>query len=318
MNKMQGNPATIAVPQEDLAHAVARVARRLENAGVPRARFEAGLLLAHATGAPRERLLADRGRDLLPEEGATLETLVARRVAREPMAHILGSREFWSLDFEVTRDVLVPRPESETLIEAALERVRDRMAPLAVLDLGTGSGCLLLALLSELPRAVGLGVDKSEAACGVARANGRRLGLDARATFRVADWDNPGFGDEIRAAASDLRSSAATTPASAGRFDFILANPPYIEDAAIEGLEPEVRAFEPRAALAGGPDGLVAYRALAPHLSSILAPGGAALVEIGVGQMRAVEAIFRAAGFVPHGARRDLAGMERCLAFAIA
>jgi release factor glutamine methyltransferase len=316
MNKMQGNPATQALPRESLAGALERAARRLEGAGIPRARFEAGLLLARATGATRARLLADRARDLAAEEAAALEALVARRVAREPMAHILGGREFWSLDFGVTRDVLIPRPESETLIEAALAHARDRNAPLVVLDLGTGSGCLLLALLSELPRATGLGVDKSEVGCGIARDNGRRLGLGARAQFRVADWSDPNFGDEIRAAASHMRSDAAMTPASAGRFDLILANPPYVPDAAIDGLEPEVRDFEPHAALAGGPDGLVSYRTLAPCIAALLAPAGAACVEIGAGQARAVEAIFQAAGLVPQGARRDLAGIERCLAFA--
>ncbi len=314
MTKMQGNASRVQVPGPSLAEAIESSALRLTQAGIPRGRFEAGLLLGHATGLPHERIVADRERKLKQSEALHLDDLVARRVTREPMAHILGTREFWSLDFRVTREVLIPRPESETLIEAALELVPDRAAPLRVLDLGTGTGCLLLALLSELPHGAGLGIDRSEAACGVAWDNGVRLGLDGRARFLALDWNDAGFERRIRSLSLDR---AADLEPRDGRFDLVLANPPYIPDRDIDALEPEVRHFEPRAALAGGPDGLAAYRVLAPSLARLLTPEGAVLFEIGQGQGTDVAQLMTGAGLIPRGLRRDLAGIERCLVFAI-
>jgi release factor glutamine methyltransferase len=223
-------------------------------------------------------------------EAADFAAALARRVAREPMSHILGRREFWSLEFAVTSAVLDPRPDSETLVEAVLAALPERTRPYRLLDLGTGSGCLLLALLSELPHATGLGIDASAAALDVARANAARLGLADRARFAPGDW------------AQGLD----------GLFDVIVANPPYIPTAEIAALQPEVALWEPRAALDGGPDGLAAYRTLVPALPRHLAEEGLAAIEIGADQAAAVGEIARESG-LDAAIRRDLAGHDRCL-----
>jgi release factor glutamine methyltransferase len=207
------------------------------------------------------------------------------------MAYILGEREFWSLPFQVGPAVLVPRPESETVVEAALEQIGDRAAPLRILDLGTGSGCLLLALLSELPQASGLGIDRSAAALAIASGNAERLDLADRAAFREGDWGR------------DL----------AGPFDVIVGNPPYVARADAAGLAPEVLVFEPEDALFAGPDGLCAYRALAPDCARLLAEDGFACLEIGQGQGAAVAQILGSHGLRLVASRPDLAGIERCL-----
>jgi release factor glutamine methyltransferase len=206
------------------------------------------------------------------------------------MAHILGRREFWSLDFAVTSDTLTPRPDSETLVAAVLDIVAGRDRPLGILDLGTGTGCLLLALLHELPNATGVGVDRSAAALAVALGNAQALGLAPRVQFHEGDW-----GEGLT-----------------GRFDVVISNPPYIVSADVPNLSPEVR-HEPRLALDGGADGLDAYRALAPHVGRLLEPAGVAVLEIGEGQAPAVEEILRTAGLKPVDRRRDLAGIERCI-----
>ena len=231
-------------------------------------------------------------------ERRSLEALVARREKREPLAAITGRREFWSLDFTVNGDTLIPRPESETIIEAALETVTGRDAPLKVLDLGTGSGCLLLALLWELRNATGLGVDVSEGALKVARLNAGALGLEARARFLQSDW---GVGIN------------GGVDADEGRFDLIVANPPYVADGEFAGLEPEVARFEPRLALSGGPDGLQAYRALAPGIGSLLAPGGRAFVEIGAAQEKTASVIFQQQGLRVAHVHRDLGRRPRVI-----
>lgn len=270
---------------------VGETTRRLVATGIDEARREAWLLLAAATGRSRADLAA-RGDTLLDDAALErLGALLARRLAREPMAYILGEKEFWSLPFKVAPGVLVPRPETETLVEAVLDGLADRSAPLRVLDLGTGSGCLLLALLSELPGASGVGVDASEAALEVAGENAARLRLDARCSLVRGDW---GRG---------LRE----------RFDLIVANPPYVPESQWRSLAPEIRGFEPKTALAAGEDGLAAYRALAPQIARLLAPGGTACLELGAGQAEAAGAVMRAAGLRVAALRRDLAGIERCL-----
>ena len=191
----------------------------------------------------------------------------------------------------VTRDTLIPRPDSETVIEAALAAFAAAPAPRRVLDLGTGSGCLLLALLSELPEAHGLGVDISAAALEVAETNANRLGLQSRVKFREGDWGR------------DLT----------GTFDLIVANPPYIGDSEATGLEPEITAFEPAMALFCGADALACYRAMAADIARLLADSGVAALEIGAGQAAGVAAIMAGAGLVETGRRRDLAGIERCI-----
>jgi release factor glutamine methyltransferase len=207
------------------------------------------------------------------------------------MAQILGEREFWSLPFKVTADTLDPRPDSETVVQAALDDLPDHYARLRVLDLGTGTGCLLLALLSELPRAFGVGTDISAGALKVARRNAAALGLSGRVGLVRANW-----GEGLT-----------------GTFDLVVANPPYIADPDFADLEPEVALYEPRIALSGGADGLTCYRALAPQVVRLLAPTGKAVIEIGAGQEQAVRAILQAAGAVWVSSPHDLAGKERCL-----
>jgi release factor glutamine methyltransferase len=270
---------------------VVDLAAQLEAAGIEDPRSEAWLLLAAATGCSRAALMAGAIDSLSPAEEEQLAALAARRSKREPMAYILGEREFWSLPFQVGPAVLVPRPESETVVVAALESIGDRASPLRILDLGTGSGCLLLALLSELPRATGLGVDRSSAALAIASGNAERLGLAARATFREGDW---GRG-------------------LAGPFDVIVSNPPYVARADASSLAPEVLAFEPKDALFAGADGLCAYHALAPDCARLLAKDGVACLEIGQGQGAAVAGIMRRHGLRLVVSRPDLAGIERCL-----
>ena len=269
--------------------------RRLRAAGIEDASREARLLLGHATGLDAAAIIGHAERCLTPEAARIMAAAVTDRADRRPMAQVLGEREFWSLSFRVTPATLDPRPDSETVVATVLEHVGDRAAPLRILDLGTGSGCLLLALLSEFPGASGIGIDISAAAITVAAANARALGLDPRARFVVADWDR----------------------GLSGRFDVIVCNPPYIPSGEIGRLAPEVSRFEPRGALDGGPDGLAAYRALAPVLARRLAAGGLAAVEIGWGQQSAVEAILAPCGLAAGACNADLAGTPRCLTVGI-
>jgi release factor glutamine methyltransferase len=217
--------------------------------------------------------------------------VVRRRSGREPLAYILGSREFWSLPFAVGPGVLVPRPDSETLVEAALAVFPPTTERLNVLDLGTGSGCLLLAFLSEQPGAVGIGVDISGEALTYARHNAESLGVYDRCGFLLGNW------------ARDI----------AGNFDVVFLNPPYVTDQEIARLEPEVAHYEPARALSGGEDGLAAYREIAPSLGTLLAENGRAFVEIGEGQGESVKAILAGAGLRFCGESRDLSGRIRCL-----
>jgi release factor glutamine methyltransferase len=286
-----GSAAATASPPPTLGALVRAAAASLAAAGVPEPAADARVLAQTAFGLDRAGLLA--GRDARPEEGdrARYAALIARRAAREPVSRIVGRREFWSLEFGLSPATLDPRPDSETLVEAALAALDDRAARWRLLDLGTGTGCLLLALLSELPAAYGLGVDRSAAALAVARGNAGRFGLAGRAAFLAADW------------AAGL----------AGRFDLVVANPPYVATAEIAALAPEVAGFDPPAALDGGADGLDAYRAIAPALPDLLAEGGRAVLEIGAKQADAVEDLLAAAGLGPARRHRDLAGHTRAL-----
>jgi len=238
--------------------------------------------------------LVARGRDLAPPAVvASLRALTARRVQREPMAYILGEREFWGLPFRVSPAVLVPRPDSETVIEAALALLPDRDRAWRFLDLGLGSGCLLLTLLHLYPAATGAGLEASPEALAVARANAEALGVAGRADLRLGDWRRPGWTGGL------------------GPVDLLVSNPPYIAAATVPTLMPEVSRHEPRLALDGGADGLDAYRAIAAGAASLVVPGGRVLLEGGEGQAPDIAGIFAAAGFAPEAPWKDLSGIER-------
>jgi release factor glutamine methyltransferase len=262
-------------------------------AGIDSAELDARLLVAHALRLEHAALATAGTRILDRDEAAAIAALAQRRLAREPIARIRGSKEFWSLELRVDAATLVPRPETETVVEAALaalaaDAVRTRC--LRIADLGTGCGALLLALLTELPNAFGVGTDTSLAALAVARDNARRLRL-TRAAFVACDM-----------------CAALGTP-----FDLIVSNPPYIPSAEIATLAPEVRDFDPRSALDGGCDGLDCYRRIAAAAPRLLAPGGAVVVEIGIGQTKGVAALFSAAGLAPALPHTDLSGVPRAL-----
>lgn len=265
--------------------ALAVAAARLAAAGVEEARREARILLAAALGTDAAGVLAAGEIDL-----AVFEPLLARRVAREPMAYILGRREFWGLSFLTTPASLIPRPDSETLIEAGIEALADHKAVRRILDLGTGTGCLLLAALSEFPRAFGVGVDVCPAAALLAAGNAAALGLAGRAAFFAGEWG----------------------AALGGDFDLILSNPPYISTGDLAALMPEVVRYEPGLALDGGVDGVTGYRAVLAALPGLLAQHGVAVLELGAGQAGTVVRMAEAAGFVA-SVRADPAGHDRAL-----
>jgi release factor glutamine methyltransferase len=263
-------------------------------AGIDSPDADARILIGHALRLERAQLLSQSDRLLEAREIAAVSALAARRLRREPVSRILGRREFWSLPIEVTPDVLVPRPETETIVETALDfivRGALRQERLRILDIGTGSGALLLALLKELPNAIGTGTDISEAALQVARANAARNRLADRCEFVACR-----YGEALQ-----------------GRFDLIVSNPPYIPRADIATLDPDVREHDPILALDGGADGLDAYRAIVADAPRLLAPGGRVMVEFGLGQEEAVRALFTKAGLTVRAVRPDLAGIPRVL-----
>jgi release factor glutamine methyltransferase len=275
-----------------IGEAIERAARRLAEADIAEPRAEARRLVALATGLPGERLLSTRDDALKDEAEQRFEALVARRAAHEPFAYISGEREFWSLPLKVTPATLIPRPDTETVVEAALERVRaNNLTAPRILDLGTGSGCIVLALLSELPSATALATDISDDALGVAEMNACALGLADRVTFRRGAW------------ADGISES----------FDLIVSNPPYIREADAVSLAPDVVDYEPRAALFAGADGLDAYRAIAAGAPRLLKRDGALAVEVGAGQADDVAQLLTSAGLDIVGIRADLSGTPRCV-----
>ena len=266
----------------------------LTAAGIDNARFEARLLLAHAAGVTIEWLVA-HGDEAPPASVVeALRALTARRIRREPMAYVTGEREFWGLPFKVSPAVLVPRPDSETLIEAALALMPGRTEPWRIVDLGVGSGCLLLTLLREFPNARGVGLDASAEALSVAQYNADALGVGARTHLVRGDWRLQGWAGQL-----------------GGPFDLLVSNPPYIETEAIDGLMPEVARFEPRLALDGGGDGLAAYRIIADQAAGLVVHGGRVLIEAGEGQVTDISKLLSAAGFAVGGPWKDLGGIDR-------
>ena len=265
---------------------------RLKSTGIDTPVIDARLLLEAAAGATRADLLNDPHRPLTDEQVQTLDAYLERRERREPIAHILGRKGFWTVLLSVGPQVLTPRPDTELVVIAALERL-DPASPARILDLGVGSGAILLALLAERPGAKGLGVDTSEEALAVARENAANLGLAGRAALLRGDW---------------------TAGLEAESFDLVVSNPPYIATAEIQALDPEVRRYEPLEALDGGPEGLDAYRRLAPEILRVLKPGGDFVVEIGHDQAKAVVGLFEAAGATDLELRQDLGDRDRVVA----
>ena len=276
---------------ETLVQAWTRARKPLETAGIDGPVLDARLLLEAAAAATRSDILTDPHRALSVEQSAILDGYLERRLAREPVSHILGRKGFWTIELKVTPDVLTPRPDTETIVGAVLKTLKeDGVAD--ILDLGSGSGAILLAILAERPLAHGVGVDISPEALEVARENAALLKLDDRASFLHASW-------------TEGQPDAA--------FDIVVSNPPYIPTADIAGLEPEVAEREPHLALDGGPDGLDAYRALAPEILRVLKPGGLFALEIGHDQGKSVESLMNQAGAEAVQVLSDLGGRDRAV-----
>jgi len=286
LQPVNGHARTVAQVRRELA-------AQLRAAGVETPELDARILVGHALGLDHAALAAANTRMLSAREADVIGVMARRRLAHEPVARILGRKEFWSLNLRVDAATLVPRPETETVVEAALAAIDadgSRARPLRIADLGTGSGALLLALLSELPRAFGVGTDISYAALRVARENAKLI-RSARTRFLACNM----------------------AAALGGVFDVIVSNPPYIASHDLNALAPEVRDFDPRVALDGGPDGLDGYRAIAAFAPGLLAPGGILVVELGAGQAPDVAAMFSAAGLAPAPPRTDLNNVPRAL-----
>ena len=262
---------------------------RLKDAGIDQPSIDARLMLEVAAGVTRTEIVTDPYRELTDEQIATLNDYLERRARREPVSHIIGRKGFWKILLQVNKNVLTPRPETEVIVDEVLKAFPENMA-FSMLDLGVGSGTILLAVLAERPAAKGLGIDASSEALAVARENAANLDLNNRAALLHGDWTR-GLGD--------------------ASFDLVVSNPPYIPTAVIDTLEPEVRDHEPRLALDGGADGLDAYRELAPEILRVLKPGGMFAVEIGYDQSKDVEALFRAAGAQEVRTVKDLSTHDR-------
>ncbi len=274
-----------------LGSLLAEAAATLTRAGFEEPRRRARRLIASALDLTPVELLSHPERVLDEHQVDRVRLTLSRMIGHEPLSRIFGRREFWGLDFALSADTLDPRPETETVVEAVLRRIADCGAPLRFLDLGTGTGCILLALLSEFPAALGFGVDIAPGAAMMARVNAAGLGLADRAHFLAANW----------------------AAAISGEFDVIVANPPYIARNGLADLPQEVARYDPCGALDGGRDGLGAYRSLGAELPRVLAPGGLFACEIGLHQAPAVAEILRGFGLVINGCDRDLAGVARCV-----
>ena len=278
-------------PPQTIGSALGVISAKLAEAGLDDARRRARRLLAVALGLTPEEVFARTDRTITEAEGKRIAGIVQRALKHEPLSRIEGKREFWGLEFTLSPETLDPRPDTETVVEAVVARLPERDRPYRFLDLGTGTGCLLLALLKEFPMATGIGLDRAPGAAATARDNAMHLGLACRAGFAAGDW----------------------TAAVAGKFDAIVANPPYIPTGDIAALPREVRDFDPLQALDGGGDGLDAYRRIARDLPRLLAPGAFFACEVGAGQDNAVAEILAEQGLVIDAVVSDLAGIARCV-----
>lgn len=273
-----------------LADLLSAAAARLTATGIDSPALDVAFLAEHALGVPRLSQRRRGGEHVEPGRAARFQALLDRRAAREPLQRILGSWEFWGLELLLSPDTLIPRPDTETVVDAVLRRRPDRDRPWRILDLGTGTGAILLALLSEYPRATGVGVDLSPGAASMAARNAGLNGLADRARMVAGSWADALAG---------------------GAFDIVVSNPPYIPDGEIDGLQPEVARHEPRRALAGGADGLDPYRHLSSELPRLLVPSGLAALEHGMGQGAAVAALLRQGGLSGVETVDDLGGRDR-------
>ena len=265
------------------------VRKRLEAAGIDSPVLDARLLLEAGAGVSRLEIVTDPRRAVSDEQVAAVDVLTKRREAREPISHIVGRKHFWTLDLAVNAHVLTPRPETEFVVEAGLRDTLPADVPHRILDLGSGSGAIVLALLKDRPNATAVAIDISDEAIAVLHANAEHVGVADRLEIKRGDW------------AGDIDE----------RFDLVVSNPPYIPSAQIAGLAPEVSKFEPRLALDGGADGLAAYRIIAAELPRLLKPGGAFALEVGIGQSEAVKSLAEEAGLVVGEPWRDLSGIPR-------
>jgi len=286
------SPQRADSPGKPLGDVRLAAVERLRAAGIETPEADARILLQLALGLDEAGLVFASRATISGVQQASFDRLIERRLAGEPVARIAGNKEFWSRSFRLSADTLVPRPETETLVEAALSAFPEQSAKLRVLDLGTGSGILLAAILLERPLATGLGIDRSESALRVARKNLNALGVGKRAQFVCSDW----------------------SMALGQRFDLVVTNPPYIASDAIAALPREVREHDPRLALDGGADGLAAYRKIIAELPHLLSKQGVAVLELGIGQEQSVAALAQAKGLLVKGpARRDLGNVSRAL-----
>jgi release factor glutamine methyltransferase len=278
-------------PGMQIAAARRLLAQTFRDAGLDSSDLDARLLVGHALELDHTALVSDGARKLTAEEISRIAALASRRLAHEPVARIIGRKEFWGLELRVTPATLVPRPDTETVVETVLAAIPDRSRPLRIADFGTGTGAILLALLSEFPNATGVGTDVSRSALATARENAFRLDVASRAYFVASDY-----------------GAALCMP-----FDLVVSNPPYIASGEIAGLDPEVRHYDPRLALDGGVSGLDGYRAVIADAKRILAPRGILVVELGAGQADSVAALMREGGITAERRRADLSGHFRAL-----
>ena len=275
-----------------IGDAVRSITLHFEQTGIDEAHSEARLIIGYALGLTRSEIIHRNDEKLSEDQITRCRSFIKRRSAREPMAYLIGEKEFWSLPFKVSPETLIPRPDSETLVDAVVDHARKAETPKRFLDIGTGSGCLLAALLSEWPEATGIGIDKNEGAVSIARLNLDRLGLAERGDIVAAAWP---------------------TYQPREKFDLVIANPPYIPTADIQTLDPDVRDYEPLSALDGGPDGLEIHRKIADQTGAVLKTGGLIAVEFGIGQSSYIQQIYKAAGFDSIHIYKDLYGTDRCL-----